>query len=124
MNASTPGFDWAERQEDALLLRVDCGLYSEEAIFRTCYVFTDRCYLFLQRELPNHIVVRLRRKHSSTDLERMCGDFANELLNQRIRIDRRGKPTRFAERLSRKPSRTRSPNASDPCATRSDDIRP
>jgi len=87
VNASTPGFDWADRQEDALVLRVDCGLYSEEAIFRTCYVFTDRCYLFLQRELPNHIVVRLRRKHSSTDLERMCGDFANELLNQRIRID-------------------------------------
>ena len=78
--------DWVERRDDALVLRVDCSVYSEEAILRTCYVFTDRCYLFLDRDGPGYLIVRFRRRQPAADLDRIVGEFANEALNQRVRL--------------------------------------
>lgn len=41
--------EWVERGNGCLTLIVDTTLYPEEALFRACYLFTDRCYLFLER---------------------------------------------------------------------------
>jgi len=77
--------EWIERRQDYLALAIDPTLYPEEAIFRTCYAFTDRCYLFLQRQSDCRLLVQFRQRRQSTNLDAVVGEFGNELINQRIR---------------------------------------
>jgi His-Xaa-Ser system protein HxsD len=87
MSDDSSGFDleWIEKGEDHLTLLVDTSVYPEEVVFRTCYLFTDRCYLFLEPSGDKRIKVRFRRRRQSVALERLVGDFGNELVNQRVR---------------------------------------
>jgi His-Xaa-Ser system protein HxsD len=68
-------------------LEVDLSIYSLEAIFRAAYKFTDRCYVFLSRDpaQPGTIAAVLAAKNQAADLGAIVGDFANELLDQRLR---------------------------------------
>jgi len=68
-------------------LAVDTTLYTPDALFRACYVFTDRCYLFLKQQSTHEIVVEFRRSQSAVALADVVGAFANELINQRVRAD-------------------------------------
>ena len=88
MGASAPvNLEWSERTEDGLTVVVDLSVYREEALFRTCYLFTDRCYLFLDPAGPGQIRVRFRKRDPLASLMRIVGEFGNELINQRIRLD-------------------------------------
>lgn len=77
---------WSE-EAGSLRIAVDTQLYSAEAVFRTCYLFTDRCYVFLAEGSDKRIIVRLSPKagvqHVLADI---AGDFGNELISQRIRL--------------------------------------
>jgi His-Xaa-Ser system protein HxsD len=77
--------NWIERRDDYLALAVDTTLYPDEAVFRACYAFTDRCYLFLHRDSGNRLVVQFRQRRQSTNLDTVVYEFGNELINQRIR---------------------------------------
>lgn len=70
-----------------LLLTINTDVYSLEAIFRTCYIFTDRCYLYLSPGSEKEIQVYLKAKNSTVELNKIAGEFCNELINQRVRID-------------------------------------
>ena len=86
---SSPQLSWVQDvTEDGLVVAVNTDLYSREALFRACYLFTDRCYLFLMQDEGSPIIqVRFTRKNSDTDLNKMVGEFSNELINQKIRMD-------------------------------------
>jgi His-Xaa-Ser system protein HxsD len=72
----------------ALSIFVDTNVYPLEVLFRACYVFTDKCYLFLSTtDQPAVINVRFKRKLESADLQSIVGEFCNELINQRVRLD-------------------------------------
>lgn len=98
--AGTAGTDlqWVDVQQDAMMLRVDRRVYPDEALFRTCYVFTDRCYLFLERDGADHITIRFRRRQDNADLQRVIGEFGNDLINQCLRITL-GRETRDIRQL-------------------------
>lgn len=74
-------------QESVLVqcVSVDTSLYTDSAVFRACYAFTDRCYLFLRRNGPNEILVEFRSRNDATSLSEVIGAFSNELIDQRIR---------------------------------------
>jgi len=76
-----------EQSEEVVLLRVDTSLYARESLFRACYQFTDRCYLFLRPDGDQAIVVEIRRKQTSPAVNELVGEFSNELLNQQIRTE-------------------------------------
>ena len=77
-----------ESSEGTLSIFVDTKIYSLEALFRTCYVFTDRCYLFLEPSNdPQIIAVRFASKSSDGALSITTAEFSNELVNQRVRLD-------------------------------------
>jgi His-Xaa-Ser system protein HxsD len=86
---STPRLSWVQDvSADSLVVAVDSGLYAHEALFRVCYLFTDRCYLFLSHEEGSPIIqVRFTRKCPETDLNQLAGEFSNELINQKVRLD-------------------------------------
>ena len=68
-------------------LPVNTRLYTLEAVFRSCYLFTDRCYLFLTQAQDDVIVVEFRPRERTVNLQDVLGLFANELINQRLRAD-------------------------------------
>jgi His-Xaa-Ser system protein HxsD len=78
------GLEWIERHPDGMTLVLDSSLYPDEAVFRSCYAFTDRCYMFLQRD-GNVLKVRFRQRRQSAELDVIVGQFGNELINNRIR---------------------------------------
>lgn len=73
--------------DETVLLAVDETVYGLEAIFKTCYLFTDRCYLFLSRLPASCIAVQIKAKQGGVPLDQVAGEFCNELINQRIRVD-------------------------------------
>ncbi len=72
----------------SLALLLDEALYPLDAIYGAAYLFVDRCYIFLDRPADKQVQVRFRTKSDSTeqDLEALAGEFANELLNQVLRL--------------------------------------
>lgn len=78
---------YGDSDEETLCYRVDPDVYSLESLFRACYVFTDRCFLFLQHADDGAIAVEFRRRPGSAGLLDVVGAFANELISQRVRAD-------------------------------------
>ena len=69
-------------------LNVDETLFALDAIYGAAYLFVDRCWLFLERPAEGTVSVHLKAKEDADEavLEALAGEFANELLNQAIRI--------------------------------------
>ena len=82
--------------DESLLIRIDLGIYPLEALFRVCYSFTDRCYIFLEEESAYVIKVHFAKKTEDCELSAVAGEFSNELINQKVRLDvaRETKPIR------------------------------
>ena len=80
---------WIKASSDEQLsIYVDTAIYPLGAIFRACYVFTDRCYLFLSADsLGTVITVSFARKNQACELTAVAGEFGNELINQKLRMD-------------------------------------
>jgi len=71
---------------DHSFIAVDPGLYSEAAIYKAAYWFTDRYYVFLDRAPEGRIVVELRAKEADHgDLRVACAEFCNALVDFRVR---------------------------------------
>lgn len=80
---------WVENLTvESVSVCVDTTIYSLEALLRVCYIFTDKCYLFLEWANPKTTVrVRLSAKIPDTDISLISGQFCNELINQKVRMD-------------------------------------
>ena len=87
MTAETARFTFS-LDDRSLALLLDEALYPLDAIYGAAYLFVDRCYVFLDRPADQQVQVRFRTKSDSTeqDLEALAGEFANELLNQVLRL--------------------------------------
>jgi His-Xaa-Ser system protein HxsD len=91
-----------------LLAEIDLSIYTLSALLRVAYRFTDRCFLHLQKKDEKIVEVRFRPKTAGTALDKIAGDFCNELLDQSLReiVARESEPVRnliLAHALSRTP---------------------
>lgn len=67
---------------------VDPSVFSEAAILKTAYWFTDKYYLFLAKSRANglfEVEFRLKTGESLEQLKAACGEFSNNLLDQEVR---------------------------------------
>lgn len=63
------------------------SLFAMDAIYGAAYLFVDRCWVFLTRPDESSIGVHLKPKpDGESDLDALAGEFANELLNQSLRV--------------------------------------
>jgi His-Xaa-Ser system protein HxsD len=85
------------RTDGELRFLVDEQVYSREAVLRACYWFTDRCYLFVSRPTPGHLLVAIRAKAGGPPLDAVAGDFGNALLDQQVRQDIQRETARLRE---------------------------
>jgi His-Xaa-Ser system protein HxsD len=73
---------------DQISFDVDESVYPLEAIYGTCYLFVERCFVYLSRSKPAVVDVRLTAREPATpaELDALAGEFANELLSQAARL--------------------------------------
>lgn len=67
---------------------VDPNVFSEVAILKTAYWFTDQYYLFLAKNKSSGLLeveFRLKQGDSLDQLKTACGEFWNNLLDQEVR---------------------------------------
>jgi His-Xaa-Ser system protein HxsD len=78
----------AYRFEDgALRIALSLDTYRLEAIFRSCYWLTDRCFVYLGPPREGVIEVTLIAKsRSDKDTDRLTWQFLNDLVDQQLRI--------------------------------------
>lgn len=78
---------WLEDGQRVALV-IDEELYPRDAIYGAAYLFVDRCWVFLDRPSDRKVEVRLKPKGPSSPeiLQALAGEFANELLNQVLRV--------------------------------------
>lgn len=73
---------------DHISFEVDESIYPLEAVYGACYLFLERCFVFLSRAKPGVVDVRLTARESATaaELDALAGEFGNELLSQVTRL--------------------------------------
>lgn len=66
---------------------LDENLYPRDAVYGAAYLFLDRAYLFFTRPGEGQLEVRLKPKEEldAEGLEKLAGEFGNELFNQVVR---------------------------------------
>ena len=75
------------RSESEITLLVDETIYSRAALLKTCYWFTNRCYIFVYRQDERHLGVRLANKSGNGGLDSIAGEFENALLDHQLRFE-------------------------------------
>lgn len=76
------------QKNNSIIFSVDAKIYSKDVIYKACYVFIDRMYIFLNTSgKRDTIEVTLKGKStlSKKNIEKLEGEFMNELLNCLVR---------------------------------------
>jgi len=76
------------KKKNELVVSLNPEIYPLEAVYGACYVFIDRAYLFLDGNPEKEIKVFLKGKEelNQKELEKLAGEFKNELLNYTLRL--------------------------------------
>lgn len=78
----------------------ESGAYRKEALYGAALVFSDRCYVYVEKDSKKRTTVVLKGKKNmrTEDLESLAGEFHNELLSQTLRwmVARHNRKTREA----------------------------
>lgn len=75
------------RSGSEITLLVDEAIYARTAVLKSCYWFTDRCFIFIYRHDEQHLAIRLAAKSNSPGLEILVGEFENALLDHQLRFE-------------------------------------
>ncbi|MBR9676987.1 hypothetical protein GOV04_02505 [Candidatus Woesearchaeota archaeon] len=69
-----------EVRDGSVVLKVNPEFYPLDIIYSAAYVFLDKAYVLLDGDLKKEILVKLQPKQKQ-DLEKLGGEFLNELIN-------------------------------------------
>lgn len=88
-------------------IQIDSTIYGETALYKSAYWFTDRYYIYLQRDRLRHdwIEVEIRPKNAKPTeptLDIAVREFVNHLLDQKVRQDVLAETSGLRELLLRK----------------------
>lgn len=85
---------------------IDSYLYSQVAIFKTVYWYTDDYYLFIDRPAPDSEEIRVEFRHkdatNKTSLKVVGAEFLNRLIDQQVRQDVLKETSAVREQLIKK----------------------
>ena len=79
-------------------ITIDSNIYSLETVYAATYAFLDKAYVILDGDPEEEIIIKLKAKKDKDkeELERVAGEFLNELINSglRLKIAKRNKKTK------------------------------
>lgn len=67
-------------EKGGVVVQVNPKLYPLEAVYSAAYVFLDRAYVLLDGDPKKTVLVKLKPKNKES-LEKLGGEFLNELIN-------------------------------------------
>lgn len=70
-----------EIKEGEVVLSINPKTYTLERVYATAYVFLDSCYVLFDGDPATQIIVRLKPKSASMNLEELGRTFMNELIS-------------------------------------------
>lgn len=79
--ASIQGNLEINKKEGYVLLSVNPKIYPLDVVLSAAYVFLERCYVLVDGDPNEEIVVELRPKDKKQDIETLGRDFNNELVS-------------------------------------------
>src|SRR5262249_3937588 len=87
---------------DHITFDVDESVYPLEALYGACYLFVEKCFIYLSRSAPQSVSVRLTARGSVTPagLDTLARRFINEGLSQATRLRLSQATTRIREYYS------------------------
>ncbi|MEI7750407.1 MAG: His-Xaa-Ser system protein HxsD [Candidatus Moraniibacteriota bacterium] len=77
-----------DQKNRSVTFSVNTNVYPKDIVYKACYVFIDRMYIFLDVSPKKDIIfVTLKGKESllKKNIEKLEGEFMNELLNSLVR---------------------------------------
>ena len=67
-------------EQNSVVLNINPKIYPLEVVYSASYVFLDKAYIMLDGDPKKEVIVRMRPK-GKEDLEKLGGEFMNELIN-------------------------------------------
>lgn len=67
------------------LTKIDLTIYGLDAVLKSAYRFTGRCFIHLQHADEHTVEVRMRPKQATEDTDIPIREFLNDLIDQRLR---------------------------------------
>lgn len=65
---------------------IDTNIYSLREVLSTAYVFLNEYYIFLNQPEEGKIKIDIKPKEDSINMEKIEGEFNNELINVSLRV--------------------------------------
>ena len=75
-----------EIETNKMLLSVSKEIYEKDAVINASYKYTDKCFLKIEPREEN-IEIIFEVKSNDINLKEIALDFANEILDQQVRIN-------------------------------------
>lgn len=72
--------------EQFFCTRVSLTVYSMQAVLKAAYQFTDRCYIHIEPETEQILLVRCKAKSVHVNAQELAHEFCNELIDQQLRV--------------------------------------
>lgn len=69
------------KKDNYVLISVNPKIYPVDVVLSSAYIFTDSCYVLVDGDPHEEIIVELRPKDKKEDVEKIGRDFNNELVN-------------------------------------------
>ena len=75
-------------EKDKTIFYINDQIYSLTVVMKTAYMFIDKVYIYFDYEKVNVLRVEFtaKQKYDKDYMEKMVGEFYNELLNQALRL--------------------------------------
>ena len=69
------------KKEGCVLISVNPKIYPVDVVLSSAYIFTDSCYVLVDGDPNEEIIVELRPKDKKESIEKIGRNFNNELIN-------------------------------------------
>ena len=70
-----------EIKDESVFVSVNPKIYPLDVVFSAAYIFTDKNYIVLDGNPEEEIIVEIKPKEKTNDMEKIANEFNNELIN-------------------------------------------
>ena len=80
-----------DKQKGIVVISVNPKIYPLDVIFSAAYIFLDKAYVLIDGDPEEEIIVKMKAKDKSLNLEELGREFNNELINYSFYVVQSGR---------------------------------
>lgn len=86
--------------QDEANFEINLKVYPANVILKAGYIFVDKCFIYVDQKEKDRFIVHLKTKNPNYKINKIVGEFLNELLNQRLQDEVNKETGRIRELLT------------------------